>query len=74
MVLLWGTAGFSLAMRPLDAFLLAAGAVFTFGVHADRLDQLSPVYSVVYISLAFAGISLVALLAVVLARMLFADD
>lgn len=73
-MLIIGTAGFTPTMPPRDAFLVAAGAVFTFGVHADRLDQLAPLYSVLYTLLAFGGISLIALLAAVWARVFFADE
>jgi hypothetical protein len=73
-LLLFGSVWFTTAMPVREAILFAAGALFTFGIHADKLDSLSTSYSIVYVFLAFAGISLTALFAAVWARVFLAED
>ncbi len=72
LVLGWGL--FTTATTPKQALLLAAGALFTFGAETGSLSALGYRYSILYVFLAFLGISLIALFVVVLARVIFADE
>lgn len=51
-----------------DTIILAAGALFTFGAKSELLEQLSTLNRVIYICLAFAGVSLTALFVTVMAN------
>jgi hypothetical protein len=59
---------FSLAVSHRDAFILASGAMFTFGAGAEALRTLAWPFMVGYLITAFCGISLIALLITVWAN------
>ena len=64
---------FSAAVGPSDGFILAAGALFTFGAKADVLGRLHAFYQIAYIATAFVGISLTALFVAICSNVWFRE-
>ena len=56
-----------------EALLMSSGAMFTFGASADRLRSLPAQDFVIYLSIAFAGVTLTALFVTAWAKRIFAD-
>jgi hypothetical protein len=56
-----------------DGLLLSAGAFLTFGAKAELLNRLGVFDQLLYVSAAFAGVSLVALFITVMANVLLKE-
>ncbi len=64
---------FVISVGSLDGVLLSAGAFFTFGGNIERLQNLNPIFILMYVTESCLGIALMALFTTVLAKYWFAE-